>query len=1063
MLIFLDQCSYYYFPKTQKSKSGWFGSGKLVICIKNRFYKMSLYNNLVISLESNNFGKILKDDIAFITDVLNKSSLSFSNKKVDFDINRNFDLVFGLDYNGDYSIGKKFEISVGIPAYYNPVVLTPTVNKDLYRIDYLTPNSFLLKSDVGMQNDRIKIYTLPLIQGEILNLIKMLFKPEYFEVKLLESGLNDFEDYVLTEIMVNFGYETYINPYDFFDNYQSSKLFQVFKDVKEKSLSRMPKKPESSILPANEGSLLRILIDYTNSTGEGIIKTPNNLTPEIMELRSQYPEHVSVILSENLVKYHNTIYNSSERMEIKEAYQKLYKYTNYEELQLNAIKLMTHWGYGSLVNSIENYTLTKNLSNFWYFSLDSFDKLNFTLSSDLFITMHSFIIETMLEFASIVPNIEPPLQNYKIRGGDISNFVAEFNTSIANNCYNNIMTFTLTNFNLLVFENTLIGLLEDENFVDSLNCKFDKDYILCSLEVSFKNRNLLIPLYNTLLYNFINVKGNCKELNYLRKVDRLEANVVSPKTIYDSLTPKKFKNEILKYNVQYHNFLNDDFISYCRGSYNTFCNGINYRVSQEIKNKSDQIVRVCSALDLTYQFNPEIFHTEDWEEIDSTIEMGGAEKEDLDEYLENIPNRYLKPKTKRLDLKTPTIKCEITWVVDPFIMNNIKSINYYRQTGENLVIISTEILTEFLENFPNTHCRRVNFSRKLKRRTPEMILHISCNKALTLDFWDTFIGGTKLDFNQSINDVIFSDKLIIRKGFVGNVYSLGYDSEMLFGEEWVDSSAGDKKIDVKKDEEIEDTTNLDKGKSKLDDIDNTKNNSDKDDIKSCSLEDYKNKVLYRVEEAFNKGIISRALRWRLVDKYIKNEAVTKVYSLEELFLNCMNEISLGSLNIDIKNNNLELNKNDYVRIFLTPDHFGVAQTFSRGDPKNIKNKKIMAEINSLNSNLASMVASGTLTVSKNFYNLILSNYKLWVSVTRGTKYKRENKKFILVLFLTILNSAKIFDSSPDDQIWQNMVNLITPYIADDGPVDDNDEDEFLDFDTNIIHGSRLLYKASGFN
>nr|CAH2618719.1 RNA-dependent RNA polymerase [Aulacomnium heterostichum bunyavirus 4]CAI5383890.1 RNA-dependent RNA polymerase [Aulacomnium heterostichum bunyavirus 4] len=1028
---FLSDSSYYYFPKTQKSRSGWYGPGRLMICIKRNYYSIEIFNNVAIGVECNVSGKVPKDDMSFITDVLNKCGLSFSKRLIEFNGCKSYDLLFGVDHNGDYSVAKKSDINYGIYAKSNPIMKTPTHDEEFYNISYLGPNNFLIEQSEILGSSRIKIYTLPLIQGEILNIIRMMFKPENFERKLLEQGLNDFEEYVLTEIMTNFGYETYVNPNDFFDNYQASKLFKIFKEVKQKSISKMPNKIQTSILPANEGGLLRILIDYSNNTNEKVIKTNSNLTPEIMELRSQYPETVSVVLSENLVKYHNNIYNLQERDEIKDSYQRLYKYKNKEELQNNAIKLMTHWGYGSLVNTIENYTLAKNEKNYWYFCLKNFDSMNSAVSSNLFIKLNNCIMESMFEYRNAVSFLDLPLPQFKVRGNDITNLLGEYSTFLSNTLYQRGISNANINLSYLIFLNYLIGFLADEDFLSDLLMRMDKDYILCAIEVTFNKRKKFVALYNSLFYNFImkNSDNKCK-LNYNLKLQRLDAGIEYPKRFYDNILGQELISKVSKYQINYFNFLNDDIVSFMKTSCHIYSNGIDYRISQEVVKPSNQEIPVCGLINLKYVYNEEVFDNEDWEEVIATIEMGDAEQEDIDEYYDNIPNKFIKPRTKKLPLKKPTVQSTITWVIDPFIANNYTAIDKYRQCGENIAVVTTEFMPKFTKFFPNSQCRRVNFTNRLKRKCPDMLIYISSHKLLDDSFWDEMVGGIKIDYSSDIGSKVYIHQYLISENLIGGINMLGKTFEDIFGDKKEEDEEEDKTLEI-------------------------------DDKNDLIEEDYVTKVKNLINKAFDDGVISRGLRWRLIDKYTKGE-VMKYNSLEELFLNCMNEVALGTIKSNLaKGSENFLKKEDYVNIFLAPKHFGMAQSYSRSDPKNIKDKKIIAEINSINERLSTLVASGTLGISRRFYKILQSHYKLWVSVTKGTNYKRENKKFLLILFMSLLNTSKVFEESTHDEIWQDMVNLFTPYIAEEGP-DSETDDDFLEFDTNVIAGSRLIYKAVGF-
>jgi hypothetical protein len=1035
---FIKESAFYLFPKSQKMRGGWYGKGEILIYINKAIYLFSIYNECVVSLISNRKGKLDRDHILFITDVLNNSHITLKASSFRNSSEIKSERMFGIDYNGDFNIGTRREMNRGVPAVFQPYIRTVVDRCDIYRIELIGVNNYLLSTDPEIDPKAWKLHTLPLRKGDLTNVIRMIFDKNKFELLLLTKGLNSFEEFILTEVLTEYGNEAYINPTDFFDSFQSSKIFKILKEIQMKSISKIPNKLENSVVPASEGSLLRLLIDYSNGTCDKIIKVVNNLTPEVMSVRSQFPESVSVILSENLVKCHKSLYSKTEVLEIQRAYENLALIDDEEVLKKSVVQLLTHWGYGSLVNSLENYTLNKDKRNLYYFKLDSCKQLNSSLTSSLFNKLHKIITESMIRMSDISRSLDYPIEKLRNKGGVLS-VVYDMNMFVTNTIYGSVILFSHDNIYYLTFLNYLIAFMKDDDFMSDLSENMAKHYIFCSIPLSYQLRREFIALYNTLLYTYNRTNVIRHKLDYTAKVERLGSGIIQPYEFFKLLIPNDMSKDF-KYTVNYHNFMNNAMKSFMSSSLHVYASDIDYRVSQEVKRRSKDEVSV-GILPLDHVYNPDTFDTEEWDEITATLEMGDAEWEDIVDDFENISNKFIKPKTKKLNTKTPTISTMITWVIDPFVCGDFKALDYYRQSGENLVIVTTELMKDF-KKFPNSHVRSVNFTKRLRVSCPDLILYISCSKYLTLEFWDKLVGGTILDLPENYPDILDSSLIILDEGKLGYVSGLGKK----FCDDTIDSfvkrmdGADVDSTDLPPNEEV-----IGEGKEKEKDSDDNK----------------LDKIKMAIEENYANGTISKRLRWRMLEKYTAPD-LTRIANLEDLFKNCMNEIRLNNINTSLDKGSLEgLSKDSYVKVFMAPDHFGVSHNTNRSDPRNIKDKKVAAELNSIHSGLATLIGSGTLTISDKFKRLITSNMKMWINITKGTDYKRENKRFLIILFTTIFNSAKSVSTSEDDDLWQDTINLITPYIADDGP-DSDDDEEFLKIDVNISAESRLIYKASGF-
>lgn len=155
----------------------------------------------------------------------------------------------------------------------------------------------------------------------------------------------------------------------------------------------------------------------------------------------------------------------------------------------------------------------------------------------------------------------------------------------------------------------------------------------------------------------------------------------------------------------------------------------------------------------------------------------------------------------------------------------------------------------------------------------------------------------------------------------------------------------------------------------------------------------------------------------------------------------------------------ELTKSETTSIFVSPTVFGMSSGSFRGKrPVNYKNKSIKAELESLNSDLADKIASGDLTISKEYQELLESNLKLWALYSEKTKHKQEQKKFLWNTIRTIcVDSLKVTDNV-DDYLWDDLIKKCTKYITEEP---EEKRDIMGKFPMNLQRGSRLKYRHKG--
>jgi hypothetical protein len=409
-------------------------------------------------------------------------------------------------------------------------------------------------------------------------------------------------------------------------------------------------------------------------------------------------------------------------------------------------------------------------------------------------------------------------------------------------------------------------------------------------------------------------------------------------------------------------------------------------------------------LNLHRPLDEEVFDEEYWEEI--YIECQ-ADEIDEETVLDLIPEDgfiFAESETEvSKEGRRKVIDTTIHWVIDPYKGGLPRRSWKYRQCGENIVVLTNNIHKDLFGGFPNHHCRLINFKEFCKKPCPTMVAHIICNEELDMKFWDNYLGGRIFNLTDDIIDNTFvdlirdSDKTVVSCRERDNMRSI----LALIEEE--PEQVDNKKIEIKLTEE----------------------------------QQIKESAFNYLDNAMKSGKISRSVYHRLKGKY-GQQIDLKILSMEDIMHSVLLEVQMAVMKNEFNSGEVkDLTSADSVKIFQAPEHWGVGHGMSRRDPRLFNDKKLKAELESLVGELAEGIANGTTKISENMIKLCKSNLKIWSKIVRISNFKQENKKFLLTLFTTIINSAVPLADAEDDS-WQLFINKITEYLADDGDEEDDD-------------------------
>lgn len=1030
---------FYTFTKRQKTRSGWYGKGALTIYCAKSLYSFEMNNNDLVTLETNVTGKIDTIHLAYILDVLNSCGAPLNNKYMISSRSINTSYVFGYDWAGDLSIMKPNEMRCGIPvklSFGKPGFLN---NIGLYDLNFLEKNKYLLipiQNEIMNKSRSYKIYTLSSNQSFLLPLVRKVFNHRDFENKLLEGGFGNLEEFIYNEILMDYGVESSVKLETFADNYASSRLYEVMREVKIKSLSKIPNKLQTSFFPAPDGGLLRALYSYSEENPEKkVIKLQKNISYEYMAIRNLYPEQFLAVLSENANENYTKLFTPSERSEILQAYLSISNYKTVEELQSNLIKTMSYWGFSSLTSTLQLYTFTKTMDNIKAVKWEG-NKLNKQYFANLFITVIKGIIETMLEMRFLIYQMDFNLEQFKPTC-DFELFTHQYAMKLAIASYDFKYTGKQVMLHQIIFNNYLIGFLMDPDFCVNLSSKFSNQPYLSTIPIDYQNRVPFLAFYNNLMsYWLLHNANHVTVLDFTVRVQRFGDGVRDPVSLYKDLHPNP-KATTMKF---YHGQVNRNLLQFMSRPVKLKGKKI-YNVKSEIGVISEQKVPIMSDFRFIRNLKDDLMENPDWQDFVYESEMADVDIETMREILDNIKQENGSVYMKSTNLfDNDKIYIRVKWILVFSQIGSKDFIDNLRQVGENIIIL-TDIWSPYLvNNAYNTKVRRVNFSIEYPEENyPNIdyfVYTMLSDERLDDDFIKSYIGGEKINLNPNLPDVVHTRTYINFDESIGELKT-EFDSQLSL---------------FKNQEEIEKIE--EENRIKLE-------NEEEEKKKRRSLLSAKGLLRSTLNEAVKDGKISKETSQILFGKYSQAIKDKNITNLENIVKDLFAEIDLNNL-VNIAPNLLKgnLTPEENVKILQAPSHFGLSYEHNKINRKRmLSDKKIHIELSSLHEKLPNYISSGTLTMDSQTAKAVYRSFSLWRTAVKGTKHKKENKEFLLTILNMAINDSDTAVGGTEKSMehsvfWRELIENCSNYFGDEGEFDDHEE--MLGF-FGAVPGSRLKY------
>lgn len=944
--------------------------------------------------------------------------------------------VFGFDHSGDLSNSQPREMNLGVPSYMLTGSIPFIENIEIYNLKFIHENLYILESD-DFDIKKYKVYSLRPSLAGLIEITKDIFDKKDFEAELATGGMDSVMEFLCNEVLPDFGLEQYINKDEFFSNFVGSKMFKIIHEVSKDDPSKIPNRILNVNIPSPNGSLSRLITFYEELTGEKILNSRKFLNPEILKIRNEYPESFSLILTEKMIESYDNLYNSKEKEEIRKQYIKAAEIEDRVLLKNKLISLMCYWGYSSLVNVIANFSFVMDEKN--YLSLKRIEKTHpaFAFYVDSFPKILRSINKVVGQYSSLSKFLEFPVEKFIV--DDLNDIVIRFGLSLVYNTYGNQSPFYNISLNRLKFNNSLLGLLKDDNFCESLSQELKNYPILNTLPINYQNRGKIIAMLNDLSISWIEANESNIDLDSNKILERLPENIERPKKKVDELLGCS-----LKPNFVYHHGLFE------RGYTSKFdnkrivirCGTVNYYMNLNLAKLSDKEVPILNYHNFKRPITDEFLEGEIFEELLYLIKTGDYCQEEVEELLSEQKIQYKVPETKVIKGKGDFKKVygDIKFIFIP-AGENKNYINFVRQVGENVVLVSETYLLRYNDLY-NSHTRLVNINGS------ELIFHITCNKALNKEFWDKFIGGDLIHIDDGVMDILCAKLVINDDGEIIDINESGTSFLEIFDTKGVKTDELGGLIEDSeyvRDVEAEEEKDIKCEKQSSNILDN-------------NLEKL-NKYIDALDNAVEEGKLvkenSEFIKNKLKDLCGTNVEMDNDYYLKQM----LTELGLGNIKKLLSNELFtNISKEEKVKIFQAPTAFGLSRPGQQMSKNVIKDKGLKAELYSLNENLINACLSGTITISKEMKLLAKSSFKIWLNMIKDCNSFIENKKFFIIIFLTFLNDSNVSDNDDFDQDWQSLINCIQNFMVFGEDDLENDIDLLK---LNIMPFSTMKYHISG--
>lgn len=1030
----------------------WLGTGKLFLSLGNIRIVLLIQNMRVIKALTQVHEYIFDlDQVCYINMCLHDSQLPRLQEAMVRTSVEDWGLQ-GLCYNegGEYYIGDVRGSFKHIPAQLDANLTTPLSNLENGRVRSFKGGKMVWEAFVDNRKVSYQLNTLPIEIRNSVSLLKGKMLENLKNKRILSADL-DCVSYLVEVCAKELDLERFVNVENVVKNYHLTDIFKVMKSCHSLSLCTVVD-PEikATNYPACDGGLLNMFISYANFDHNFDFKWHRTVTPEYMMLKSAQPGSFMSELSGSIKEKFDNLYTTEDKEIIHKSLSNLAQgfLDGKEEKLLN---LLCTWGYAGVAGALEEMAEGTSIKSFEKIRLYSPDSPYISLFENLYLKIIFALFSSykfglsMNEFIK-VESLNFPLKvnernlNYHLMSTIHSVVLQEYRTGQTDkwvyNPHNHLTSLMLT------------CVIENKQTAADFHKRLSDNTILRNLPTTKEaHREWQIAL-NTCRMIYITMKTKQYELDFHIRRD-LSVDLINPYVLTrDIMLTQGVKIEASRLfhygGVSNHlyDILTKDFVESFKD------------VTVFFKMKKIDINDLKETVEFVYnqewfpkrKLTEEFLESDEYDEARTELQSSEIDtayvEEQFSDYRSNeekSPYEHIKRNMVKVVVKGKpmnVLKYELNFII---LMGGNLNLDIYdrlRMSGEDVLILTDCVPLRLISN----SSLKIFKSRNTAWHghcilNPESLYYVVISHDIDdISFWSRVLESDPLDLNEfdSIrtstyfdyrNDkgnVINIDKLVAKDG-VWDIITADMEvdeeeaeRERLLKEKDtpVEEKSTDEVAKVMEDEGLEPDQIL-KYKSVAE---NPKDKKSWEDVFSAfaKMDDTK-------KEESLKGGIKEA-----IDEVIKKPKSAQQHEM----------------------------------IMQVPKVFGGGR--ERGIPvKNnlFRERKIIAEVESMCPGLIWKVLSGSLYISQLTYNMFKNQLLMYQTLVKGVTHHKKGKQFLINICKLILNDAKIVPNPDDDfEIWRSVTDITLRLMLLDENEEGSSESSFIEEEADV---GILNYGISG--
>jgi hypothetical protein len=827
------------------------------------------------------------------------------------------------------------------------------------------------------------------------------------------------------------------------ENYKSSRLAKIMRDCKKAQVCTVyPKSIINKVLPASDGGLLNILINYSEINKSFDFDWGRNLTPSYIRLKSTQPEAFVTEVMTNIKQKYDSLYNSEDKEVIMKEMVKLSRISQEPNFSEKLTSALCNWGYIGVSGSLQSMKMEIKAENFLQVR-DLGRGTPFQRSfSDSFKNLLKIMWECFNDYLD---------QNHEIKFTRPSWFFLNkmslrmFMVSLVH--LETLMSFGgrnsaavyLNTHDQIIFE--MIKLLNTERgLVEVFKDKLVDEFLISNLPVSQEHIKDWVIVYCTLRLYFRRenmTKNLIDVVPRFTRDDKTEQPYVKTKA-----TLSELGIELRSARVYHQGVLDQNFFDLFRGRKFAMRGKqrmvIDFNVLDHKSISNLPVVKFNEKLFFMYKFTDEFLDSEAFEDVDIELDSNETSINSFNEIVEDEyegevfqrepmkkVNSVWRGKTER------TIKINATVLMDFTSAGFGRIIDRMRQAAENVVLMTVDFLTED----PSSNFLSKAMLFRVSDKTEEgksLIMKRLMLCYVISPLRDRRIWESALPIIRIENEEILSLKEINMgevRSELGGTVSIRKISKQSIAE---NSSLTDLEWKIKMDKEMKRDT-VEKIKSEVD----------------LNIEKFK-------EKGFDQETIEKYLK--VVDEKGKGwEGLVDMLSEILKNDNKMKEIVKGLEEKLSENLESPMEKEKYHRIFQVPYYLSMGSTKTTDQQsKSLKDPELIAELNSFFPDFMNKILTNRLCISQKMKSRYVTGIKNLTRSMKLIRRNREGKAFVLNLMKLVVNDANLVPGkrSDEDEEWQDALDWIGEKIEEGEDVDEDDFDIVGEEDQS----AQIIYK-----